>query len=214
MTSVRDIKKAAQEGLKSNGNLFTASCSLFAGTVLQSVIITMLFLGFANWFAFIVAAILFFGIEGAFEYGRAVVTLSAAGGERVEFTSGFSGFNNFGSSLWACFLQRFYLLLWSLLIIPGIIKFYSYSMTYYILYDRPYIFGGQEAVTLSRKMMNGYKGKLFLLDLSFLGWFVLSALSFGVLWVVYVNSYYNTARACFFRQLQQEYDKKTGKLSK
>ena len=57
-------------------------------------------------------------------------------------------------------------------------------------------------------MTDGNKVTLFLLDLSFIGWFLLSILSFGILWIVYVNAYYNTARSYLFIQIQKEYDKR------
>ena len=173
-----------------------------------------------------------FCVDGVFKYGVAFVTLTAASGGRVEFSAAFSGFHNLGCSFSANFLQNLYLTLWALLpcipillsiFIPFpsflyipiflaayvlvVIKSYSYSMAYFLLCDRPYIFGGKEAIALSRKMTDGNKVTLFLLDLSFIGWFLLSILSFGVLWIVYVNAYYNTARAYLFIQIQKQYYK-------
>ena len=173
-----------------------------------------------------------FCVDGVFKYGVAFVTLTAASGGRVEFSAAFSGFNHFVSLFSTNFLQNLYLTLWALLpcipillsiFIPfptfliilillaagvlATIKSYSYSMAYFLLCDRPYIFGGKEAIALSRKMTDGNKVTLFLLDLSFIGWFLLSILSFGVLWIVYVNAYYNTARSYLFIQIQKQYYK-------
>lgn len=75
--------------------------------------------------------------------------------------------------------------LWFLLfIIPGIVKAYSYSMVPYILADNPNI-GAQKAIRLSNNMTYGHKWKMFVLDLSFLGWYLLGALALfiGVLFV-------------------------------
>ncbi len=70
--------------------------------------------------------------------------------------------------------------LWYLLfIIPGIIKYYSYRMVPYILADNPGI-GSKAAIDLSNEMTNGHKLDMFILDLSFIGWYLLGALAFGV----------------------------------
>lgn len=85
-------------------------------------------------------------------------------------------------------LRGIYGFLWSLLlIIPGIIKAYSYRMVPYIIADNPNI-GADEAITLSRKMMDGNKLDSFVLDLSFLGWVILGFLALGV-GVFFVNPY-------------------------
>ncbi len=68
-------------------------------------------------------------------------------------------------------LMTVYTLLWSvLLIVPGIIKFISYSMAYYILLDHPE-YTASEAIKKSQVLMKGHKLDLFLLSLSFIGWF-------------------------------------------
>lgn len=69
-----------------------------------------------------------------------------------------------------------YELLWTLTIIGGMIKHYSYSQVPYILAENPDL-TGREAITLSRRMMKGHKWECFLLDCSFIGWGIL-----GVLW--------------------------------
>ena len=121
----------------------------------------------------------------------------------TSFETLFSGFSNFGTTCVAGILQTIFLTLWTLLfIIPGIVKIYSYSMTYYVLHDNPNL-SASEAITESRRMMNGYKGKLFCLDLSFIGWFLLSALTLGLLGF-YVLPYYNAARARFYEALKNK----------
>lgn len=86
-------------------------------------------------------------------------------------------------------LRDVFIFLWSLLfLIPGVIKHYSYRMVPYILADDPEI-GAMDAITLSRQMMDGHKWNTFVLDLSFLGWDLLSALTLGLLGVFYVNPY-------------------------
>ena len=100
------------------------------------------------------------------------------------------------------FLRDLFRFLWGLLlIVPGIIKRYSYRMAPYILADRPEL-SGTEVLTLSRQMMNGHKWKTFVLDLSFLGWNILSALTFGLLGVFYVNPYRQCTNAEPYRELK------------
>ena len=100
------------------------------------------------------------------------------------------------------FLRDLFRFLWGLLlIVPGIIKRYSYRMAPYILADRPEL-SGTEVLTLSRQMMDGHKWKTFVLDLSFLGWNILSALTFGLLGVFYVNPYRQCTNAELYRELK------------
>ncbi|EUJ28218.1 hypothetical protein MFLO_12506 [Listeria floridensis FSL S10-1187] len=85
----------------------------------------------------------------------------------------FSGFNDFGRTLLAYILVTLFTFLWALLfIIPGIIKMYSYSQTFYILRNNPNI-SALDAITESRHMMNGHKGRLFGLSLTFLLWYLI-----------------------------------------
>ena len=78
-----------------------------------------------------------------------------------------------------------FVFLWTLLlIIPGIIKSISYSQTFFVLKDHPE-YSITEAITESKKIMQGYKWKYFLLNLSFIGWGILSlfTLGIGLLWL-------------------------------
>ena len=106
--------------------------------------------------------------------------------------------------VWALeLLKNIYIILWTLLlIIPGIVKSYSYAMSEYILYDNPNI-GADDAIKRSMEMMKGKKLKLFLLDLSFIGWFILAMLTFGIGLLLLVPYLY-TARAAFYEDLKAE----------
>jgi uncharacterized membrane protein len=89
----------------------------------------------------------------------------------------------------AIFLRWLYLVLWFMLfVIPGIVKTYSYRLVPYILAESPEM-ETSEAFRLSRAMMDGNKLGTFILDLSFLGWDILSALTFGVVGIFYVTPY-------------------------
>ena len=87
------------------------------------------------------------------------------------------------------FFRGLYTFLWSLLfIIPGIIKAYEYRMIPYILAENPEI-STEDAFRLSKEMMDGNKWDAFVLELSFLGWHILSVFTCGLLSVFYVNPY-------------------------
>ncbi len=78
------------------------------------------------------------------------------------------------------FLMDLFILLWGLLlIIPGIIKYYQYRMIPYILAEEPEL-TFQEVKDISTSMTNGQKGEIFMLDLSFIGWYLLGSLFFGI----------------------------------
>jgi uncharacterized membrane protein len=88
-----------------------------------------------------------------------------------------------------------------LFIVPGIIKTLSYSMAFFILRDNPDI-GASAALTASREMMNGYKGKLFWLYVSFIGWILLSALTCGIV-LLWVKPYMTLTLANFYEDLKK-----------
>jgi uncharacterized membrane protein len=93
----------------------------------------------------------------------------------------FSGFQwDYLNGVAVMFLTQLFIILWSLLfIIPGIVKLVQYSMVPFLLSDNPSL-PGERARQISRQMTDGQKGEIFLFWLSFLGWFLLGALCFGV----------------------------------
>lgn len=124
----------------------------------------------------------------------------------------FSCFKDYGKFLSTSLLVCLFTLLWTLLfIIPGIVKAYAYSMTYYIVHDNPTI-SSNDAIELSMKMMKGNKGKLFRLDLSFIGWALLCVLTLGIgfLWLF---PYMLTARAAFYEDLKVNYSEYKTKVA-
>ena len=115
-----------------------------------------------------------------------------------------AGFHPYGRTVGAMFLRDLFICLWSLLfIIPGLLKLYSYRMVPYILADDPSI-GGKDAITLSRQMMNGHKWNTFVLDLSFIGWELLSVLTAGLLGLFYVKPYEYATGAELYQVLKNQ----------
>lgn len=99
-------------------------------------------------------------------------------------------------------LKNIFIFLWALLfLIPGIIKSYAYAMTPFLLADDT-VSHKSDAISQSRAMMNGHKGQLFLLHLSFIGWLILSIFTFGILYIFYVRPYMMSAEARFYETLK------------
>ena len=125
--------------------------------------------------------------------------------ETVELKELFSKFQNdlarcLGGMLW----MYLFIILWTLLFtIPGIIKGYAYRMTTFILAEYPNV-KAKEALKISMKMTKGYKGKLFMLDLSFIGWAMLSMLTLGILAIVYVMPYYLTSVTGYYEEIKAQ----------
>ncbi|MFK7695938.1 DUF975 family protein [Paenibacillus sp. HJGM_3] len=101
--------------------------------------------------------------------------------------------------LWMMFLNILWFLL---LIIPGIVKSYSYSLVPYLLADNPGI-GMKRAVSLSDRMTRGHKWRMFVLDLSFIGWFLLGTIALFV-GTLFVLPYYNATKAELYLVLRDE----------
>lgn len=96
-----------------------------------------------------------------------------------------------------------YITLWMLLlIIPGVIKMYAYRMVPYILADNPGI-GRTRAIELSNQMTMGEKFDIFVLDISFLGWYLLGALALGI-GVLFVQPYYDATNAELYFKLREK----------
>lgn len=104
-------------------------------------------------------------------------------------------------------LMNVYLVLWSLLlIIPGIIKSFSYALVPYILADKKYNLTYNDAITESRQLMDGRKMELFGLYLSFFGWFLLCIPTFGI-GLIWLMPYVNAAVAAYYLDVVGEYGK-------
>ncbi len=101
---------------------------------------------------------------------------------------------------WAPFINPLWWLLF-LLLIPALIKAYSFFCTPYILADSPDVHA-TDAIKLSSKIMDGYKWKLFVTQLTFIGWFLLCGITFGILWIFYVGPYYNATMAGFYEEVK------------
>jgi uncharacterized membrane protein len=108
---------------------------------------------------------------------------------------------DYGRVLGISLLRAVFICLWALLlIVPGIIKAYAYSMTAYIAEDNPEL-GPKECLDQSQAMMQGHKMDLFILDLSYIGWILLGFVSFGIgfLWI---SPWMEMAHIRFYEELK------------
>ena len=117
------------------------------------------------------------------------------------FRNGFANYwRHVGGMLW----MGLFTFLWTLLfIVPGIIKALAYFMTPYILAECPDV-TATDALKLSMRMTAGHKGKVFVMGLSFIGWGILTALTFGILGIFYTGPYCYTSYAGLYQELRDE----------
>lgn len=142
-------------------------------------------------------------VAGPLTLSVTMITLKAVRGFNVIMTDAFLGFRNFTNSFLLILINEILIYLWTLLfIIPGIVKSYAYSMSYYILADNPGMDPNQARLS-SQEMMTGNKWRLFCLDCSFMGWYILCILTFGIL-AFWVAPYRQCAHAAFYEELVRE----------
>ncbi|WP_294618665.1 DUF975 family protein [uncultured Bacteroides sp.] len=146
-------------------------------------------------------ASLFVGLPLA--YGLAILMFGVLKGKQVDIEVLFEGFHDYARILVTKLLQQIYTALWTmLLIVPGVMKYYSYAMTDYILKEEPEM-KNNAAIEKSMAMMENNRMKLFTLDLSFIGWFFLSILTLGI-GLFFLLPYVHTAHAAFYEDLKAQ----------
>ena len=183
--NAKDYREKARESIKGKWNLL-ALVVLIESLIMGAV--SMTFVG-----EILLAGPLALGIAG--------ITLAVVRGKEIKLENMFDGFGNFVSALLLYLLNTVLIFLWSLLlIVPGIIKAYAYSMSFYVLKDNPNM-EANDARKASEQMMYGHKWKLFCLHFSFNGWILLSALTFGIL-MLWVLPYMRAAEAHFYENLK------------
>ena len=136
-------------------------------------------------------------------YANAFKKLHVEGDSELAENTFKLGFRNYAHIVLGTLHMQILVALWTiLLIIPGIVKGFSYAMTPFILVDRPEL-STREAIHESRRMMKGRKWELFCLALSFLGWIILGifTLFIGYLWLI---PYMQTSFAAFYQNILEE----------
>ena len=188
------IRGFARESL--SGNWLNAILTILIYSGVTSVV------GSSSGAVFLIMGALLFGL---YHYYLTLIREKTGDFNLLFKAFSFSGKNLglFGKTLGLYLLMNLYIFLWTLLlIVPGIIVAYSYRMAFYLIIDNPEI-GVSEALQQSKKMMFGYKSKLFCLDLSFIGWWFLCILTFGIgfLWL---SPYVITSQTIFYEELRNE----------
>ena len=144
-------------------------------------------------------------IRGPVSYSMARIYHRVARGDKdIKVKDLFVGFKECAAeSILLSFLRGLFIALWCLLlIVPGIVKSYAYSMAFYIQQESKGQKNWRTCLDESDELTRGYKGKLFLMDLSFIGWYILGylCLGIGVLWVA---AYHQESYAHFYEELKR-----------
>ena len=163
---IRSVKEDAKYALK--GNWGIAIGVFFINFILGGII------GAIPEDYYFLYTLAMFLISGPLSIGYMWFHLDIKRSQNLFVKTLFQGFTmNYIKNISSYFLISLFTFLWFLLlIIPGIIKGLAYSMTFFILRDRPELTALQ-AITESRKIMDGKKKDLFLLSLSFIPWFII-----------------------------------------
>jgi uncharacterized membrane protein len=168
-------------------------------------------LAFAGIIVVIVVAVIIIITVIGFVYGAFLLNPIDVGVKRFLFKSlnekaelkelSFAFDNNYKNVIKILFIRDIKILLWTLLfIIPGIVKGYEYYMMPYLLAENPNL-TKEEAFRLSKQMMTGNKWKTFVLELSFIGWDILSAITCGIVGIFFVNPYKFLTYAALYEEL-------------
>lgn len=193
MYSAKDYRQKAWSSLRDKWGIIV-------GTQLIYLVIMAACSGLSRYYIGAVAMIL---LGGPMELGINKISLNVVREEKVEVATLFDGFKDFTRSLVLYITNNLLIFLWSLLLfIPGIIKTYAYSMSYFILLDNPEM-SANDARKKSMEMMQGNKWRLFCLQFSYIGWVLLSVLTLGIL-DLWVMPSMRTATAFFYQSLLPE----------
>ncbi|PWW05073.1 uncharacterized protein DUF975 [Paenibacillus cellulosilyticus] len=199
--SYSEFRRRARESLrgqwgKSVGAILLASIPSFI----------LAFLGLFSHTLKVAGDIMSYVIAGMIALGTAAFFLGISRHQKPPAKSIYQGFNNPGKAFLLYILMAIFICLWTLLlIIPGIIAAYRYSQAYYILTDNPNI-SPLEAIRRSKEMMVGHKWRLFVLQLTFIGWALLCILTLGIgyLWL---GAYISVASAHFYDEVNNQGEK-------
>jgi len=200
-----ELKSKAKEQIKGNiGILFL--CCLVVFVILIALFATLVIATLINTSLVFVGSILYIGgflCAPAFVISIIKIFLALTEGIRPKVADVFKGFSIFGKTLWLHIIMGVFIFLWSLLlIVPGIIKSFSYSMAAYILAENPNM-TAREALNESKIIMKGHKAELFILYLSFILWGILSTVTCGIA-SIYVGPYIQATITNFYLAIKQK----------
>ena len=140
-------------------------------------------------------------ITPAFTLSIIRVYQGIANGEKPTAKDSFAGFDDLWTAFKTTFFMALFTFLWSLLlVIPGIIKAISYSQAMLIVAENPGM-GAREAINRSKAMMEGHKMEYFVLGLSFIGWYLLGAITLGIAYI-WIIPYVSATQVNFYNELK------------
>ena len=202
-----ELKKKAKFMLKGNARNYVPIAIIFIYTSallsFSEKNLGILFRHYRDIFP-VISSIVLWVLQSVFVVGIISFCLNIACGRNSEITDFFDQFEHTGKFFLLSLVKNFFIFLWGLLlIVPGFIAYYRYSMAEYIIAENPDI-SISDAIKQSKEMMNGKKGKLFILDLTFLGWTILTAVT-GGLAGLYAIPYIFMSRTLFYLNVKQEY---------
>lgn len=181
----RELRRMALSQLRGNWGNPVLACVVYA--------VVAFFGGAVPYVGFLVSI----AITGPMLLGFTHYFVKLKRGEAPRLEELFAGFGNYLSAIVLHILILVFTFLWLLLlIVPGFVASYRYAMAYFILNERPGI-GAKGALDLSKRVMHGYKKRLFYLDMGFFGWLLLCipTLGIGLFWLA---PYYKLARVQFY----------------
>lgn len=184
-----DFSVAGQQIYTSSEGLAPGLQSLIIGGAVYAIL------------AVLVMGVIFFILGSVIEAGYARFNLDLVDRwHDPQLGTLFSYFTYWKTTAMTNFMKGLYVFLWTLLlIVPGIIASYSYAMTGYIMAEHPEM-RYDEILEASKAMMHGNRWRLFCLQFSFIGWGILSALTFGI-GALWLTPYRQAATAAFYREV-------------
>lgn len=178
----KQLKDAAKQQIKGNVGM------LFLITVIMALVSSVPLVGMI--------------LVPALSLGMIMIYLNLTHGVAPNVGDLFKGIGSLGKAWWLSILVAVFTMLWAMLLyIPGIIKMLSYSMSFYVLAENPNM-TAREALNESKRLMKGHKWELFVLELSFIGWMLLSMVLFFIP-VIYVGPYMQATLANFYHYTKQ-----------
>lgn len=149
--------------------------------------------------SFLAATLILIFVGAPFVVGVRRYQILKTKGLNPEFNEVVYGFtHDYLNVVKVMFLRDLFTLLWTLLlIIPGIIKSFEYSMIPYLLAEESSL-SYQDAFAKTKEMMNGYKFDFFVLGLSFILWYLLGVITVGIALVFYVIPYVDLTYVQFY----------------
>lgn len=195
--SLRDFEAGLEEGFKDG--LKAGNRGVMGGMVAAAIAIGIFIVVFLVIFVLILLVDVF--IINPFEVGCRRFFIRNLNEPAQIGNIGYGFDNNYRNVAKTMFFRDLFTVLWSLLfVIPGIVKAYEYMMIPYLLADNQQM-TKEQAFAESKRMMQGQKWKAFVLDLSFIGWYILSGLTLGILAIFYVSPYVNATHAALYEAL-------------